>query len=413
MSHIERRANLWYATLHVPPDAREVIGKSKFIQSLGTPDKREAIAAAAPLIAYWKAQIKQARGSEGAVAIEAKRWREMLSTAVGVEREVLEETLREKAEGLSTSLGESAAQDFYQIATSQRTESTVLFEQWKTSLDVAPKTKDQYVKDVELLLSRFKSLEAITKSAITSWVDDYEQRGYTNSTLNRILIACRSYWKYLAKYELVTAEPDPFRGHVVSAKKKTKGKKGWVPFTADEVVALHRAAVSRNDQALADLIVLGAYTGARIEEICSLKVADIKREAIQIVDSKTVAGIREVPIHCAIKHLLQRLSDATDDGYLISHLSFNKYEDRSNAIGKRFGRLKKQLGHPESKVFHSIRKTFVTLLENEGVPEGVVADIIGHEKPNLTFGLYSGGNNINVKTAAVEKLSYPFEAPLS
>ena len=54
-----------------------------------------------------------------------------------------------------------------------------------------------------------------------------------------------------------------------------------------------------------------------------------------------------------------------------------------------------------------IRKTVVTLLENQGVPEGVVADLVGHEKPTMTYGLYSGGATLETKAAAIEKLVYP------
>jgi integrase len=56
--------------------------------------------------------------------------------------------------------------------------------------------------------------------------------------------------------------------------------------------------------------------------------------------------------------------------------------------------------------FHSIRKTVVTQLENAGVPEGVSADIVGHEKNTMTYGLYSGGNSLEVKRKALEKISY-------
>ena len=58
-------------------------------------------------------------------------------------------------------------------------------------------------------------------------------------------------------------------------------------------------------------------------------------------------------------------------------------------------------------VFHSIRRTVATLLENAGLAEGVAADIIGHEKPTMTYGLYSGGASLEVKREAIEKLSYP------
>ncbi len=38
--------------------------------------------------------------------------------------------------------------------------------------------------------------------------------------------------------------------------------------------------------------------------------------------------------------------------------------------------------------------------------ENVAADIIGHDKPTMTYGLYSGGNSLKVKQAAIEKLNY-------
>ena len=61
-------------------------------------------------------------------------------------------------------------------------------------------------------------------------------------------------------------------------------------------------------------------------------------------------------------------------------------------------------------MIHSIRKTLTTLLENAGISENLAADIVGHEKPRITYGRYSGGANLDVKRDALEKISYPFEA---
>lgn len=59
------------------------------------------------------------------------------------------------------------------------------------------------------------------------------------------------------------------------------------------------------------------------------------------------------------------------------------------------------------KVFHSIRKTVSTLFEQAEVLEGVAADILGHEKQTMTYGLYSGGSSLKQKREAVRKLRYP------
>ena len=81
--------------------------------------------------------------------------------------------------------------------------------------------------------------------------------------------------------------------------------------------------------------------------------------------------------------------------------------DVGTAVGKRFGRLKRNVlpdGEDRSKCFHSIRKFVVTTLEQGGVAEGVAADLVGHEKPNITYNVYSGGSSIEQLSHAVEVL---------
>jgi len=53
-------------------------------------------------------------------------------------------------------------------------------------------------------------------------------------------------------------------------------------------------------------------------------------------------------------------------------------------------------------------KTLTTLLENAGVSENLATDIVGHEKPRITYGLYSGGATLEVKREALELVRYPF-----
>ena len=124
------------------------------------------------------------------------------------------------------------------------------------------------------------------------------------------------------------------------------------------------------------------------------------------VISGSAGGGTHLLIHRELTQTIARLIEGSKDGYVISGLSENKYGDRSNAVGKRFGRLKKELGFAKQYVFHSIRKTVVTILENAGEPENVVADIVGHEKTTMTYGLYSGGLSLAVKREALDKLVY-------
>ena len=154
------------------------------------------------------------------------------------------------------------------------------------------------------------------------------------------------------------------------------------------------------------LINIGIFTGARIEEICSVKVVDIAAENFTIRDSKTPSGNRQVPIHDQLKGLIKELKNTSQDGYLLSGLSEDKDGKRSGAICKRFGRLKNQLGFERRYFFHSSRKTVVTLLEHAGISENLAADIVGHEKPRITYGLCSGGSSLEQKLKAINLINY-------
>ncbi len=422
-NHIERRRNLWYATLHIPAKLRPRLGRMKFIQSLGTADKRKAEYLAAPIIAGWKAQLRQTAGEPDGLHQEAMRWRHALGSMPegSEERETLEAVLIGRAEQLEEGgTSEAEAVRFARVALGTELPTQPLYAEWSEALGgsgLGQKNIDQMRKDVALMVRKFATLQQITTKAVKAWVKELADSGVTGSSRKRVLYGCRRFWKHVQHEEHISEDLEPFKvphdPYGNTSKTSKKGTPEREPFAPAEVCALWQQARDKADQPLADLIALAAYTGARIEEICSLKVADVSPNAFRIEDAKTSAGNRQVPIHAAIRGLVGRLIESSTDGYLLSGLTFNKYDDRSNAIGKRFGRLKTAAGHGEAKVFHSIRKTVTTLLENAHVPENITADIVGHEKKTITYGLYSGGASLTVKAKALAKLVYPFPSGIA
>ena len=426
MPNIERRANRWYATLHVPPDVRDTLGKSKFLQSLKTTDKRVAERRAGVLIPVWKEQIAAARGGAPDTFIaDALMWRHEYQTneAKLEVRDLIIQAAKER---------QTDGPTFYRIATGLSEPLQPHIEPWLSTLSLTPKTIAQMRSDAARLLVELTTVEQLTTEAVKSWLKSFSDgpKPLSKSSIKRLLSSCRSLWAYLQEQEVVPADKvSPF----VLPKNLRNGShtSSWRPFTASEAVSLFNAAIENEDQDLANLIQFGMYTGARIEEICSLSVADVRDGKINIREAKTAAGIRTIPIHSKLAPLVERLTHepspasaaqqaapettallterATDDRstFLLKNLKPNKYGDRSAAIGKRFGRLKKSLGFGELHVFHSLRKTVVTLLENAGVSENLTADIVGHQKPRITYGLYSGGHSIDVMRDALERLSYP------
>jgi integrase len=259
-------------------------------------------------------------------------------------------------------------------------------------LTLAPKTIAMMRSDVERFVVQFNYSEDINHRAVRRYLAGL---GVTVQTQRRILSGIKNYWNFLQdKFELDDA--DPFINAIPRSKTRASGKvrKDWQP---EDLVRVYRAA---KDTDLKLLIRIAAHTGARREELCSPTTV-FNQETITVVDAKTSTGIRTVPVHDDIKPLINDWVVAR------KNLKTNKFGDMSDAIGKRFGRLKTELGYDKSLVFHSIRATVATLLENAGVPEGVSADIVGHEKPNMTYGLYSGGASLEVKRQAINLLKYP------
>ena len=270
------------------------------------------------------------------------------------------------------------------------------------------KVKPQAVDDGNLAVTKFSqsfpTVGSVKTRDVKNWFKNLEKK-FSTARVRTYKNNIRQYWTYLQEMEVIDPDGvDPFRNIPIEA----RGTKSYKPFEIDDCMKLLEAAEQKGDGQLADLILLALYTGMRIEEVCSLKIEDVKPDHLLIPKSKTIAGERKIPIHSALKPLMEAMITASKDGYVVSKLcSKNMYKKRHSAISKRFGSLKRKKGFGSQHVFHSLRKTVVTLLEQASVPEGIAADIVGHKKQTMTYGVYSGGSSMAQKQDAIEKLVYP------
>lgn len=418
MPNLEKRRQLWYALLTVPEDARKTLGRLRFRKSTGTSNRREAAVIAAQYVAGWKLLIKQARGDNNVHLNTAIRWRaDIEKTSDALKKRALKNRLLDEVGKIEESTGFTNAKAVYEIATGIKTPSIISYEEWKAQLNLEPKTTDQMTRDVKHLIDHFTTLESITATSAFEWADKLKSQGKTISSRIRIMKGCKNYWRYLKSRKLAAVDSYPFNNVVVKPTGKASRKiKANAPYTPEQIVMIWNAALSQtkygklhSDQQLADLVLICAYTGNRIEEICSLKIANMTEHSFKFIESKTEAGIREVPIHSKLLPTIKRLKEQSKDGYLLTGLPQDKYGKRAGLLGKRFGVLKTKLGF-SSRIYtaHSFRSTLVTMLEIAGVPENLTADIVGHKKPRITYGLYSGGATLDVMRKALEKVKYPF-----
>lgn len=410
MSHIEKRANLWYATLTVPADVRPILGKNKFLQSTLTSIKEEAKGRAAALVAGWKTEIVKARGklpNPKDTFWESLRKQHLTADE---DTQLVIEDLAEKM-ALKSSNPELSV-ELYKFATNQSGPLLApLVDDWKNAQKGGQKTIDQKHRDLVRMADHFISLEALQPQKIKAWTDKLLAEGLTYSSFIRIGGACRSLWEYLQHSGTVQmVAPDPFVGSfklaLKAAVRTTTGRSGN-SYTAEELSTIYQEALKEKDKSLADLIALGAYTGARVEELGRLTNETCKAGVFIIDKSKTNAGVREVPIHPSVAPLVARMLKASKDGYLVPSTSDNQYGLRMAALGQKFTRLKTKLGYGPDHVFHNTRSTLITLMQQAGVPEVIATDVVGHDKKTMTYGLYSSGSSMAQKLEAISKVAYP------
>lgn len=244
-------------------------------------------------------------------------------------------------------------------------------------------------------------------------------QGGARQTLTNYMWSGRDFWKWAIKYnaqfrDQFKGQLCPFDGHELPRTGKAAGE-SYIPFTREEVEQLHKMAKEKGKKDLEDLIVFAAYTGARLEEIGRLKPEDTMFDengepiGFKITESKTAAGVREVPLNPALVALYKDRSNSAsqNNGYLFKG-GANKNGNRLDGLGKQFGRLKSK-AFSRLHVFHSIRKTATTLLHQAGVGIEVIPYIVGHENPSFTFSVYSSGCSFKQKQGAINLLSYSFQ----
>ena len=422
--NLELRYKTYFAVLTVPKDVQYILGKKRFFKTTGTGDIKVAQAKSELFVIKWKSEIANARLKVDDPNIKsALELNQMLKASKlnSSNRSQILDVIDEETDRLKDETFEIMSETFNQIALGKSKVLKSYLPEWEKNQrtnNLQEKTISQMKSDLNHLFDFLPSTNLITNEYCDLWIKNVAQsESLSSASVGRIISACRNFYKFLQEIGIFPEQiENPFKVPIAfrrSKKPKAKSKnkiESWIAFSKKDLESIYEASLENDDDELSKLIKICSYTGARIEEICSLKVdyVDLNEKTITIVDAKTNAGNRVVPIHPKIKGLITKMTLESSNKFLFDSLTENKYKDRSNAIGKRFGRLKKKLGFGKQHVFHSIRKTFTTELERNDVPESITADIVGHEKQTMTYGLYSAGSSLEQKRKAIIKVKFAF-----
>ncbi|PDN89400.1 integrase [Escherichia coli] len=250
-------------------------------------------------------------------------------------------------------------------------------------------------KAVEVLLTHLKKkdvqLRDINRTIVTGWLDKLKTER-APQTIQNYISALAQIWDLARNRYHDAPQDNPWRGHALEAKSSKVSYEVFAPGELAKVYALL-------DDEMKAVTAIGAYSGMRLNEICTLRESSIKTiEGIlcfEITEGKTKSAARIVPVHSKIIPLVKSLLKTTHSGFLFYHASITDRADgkRSTWHTQQFTRAKrKALGEPaaERKVFHSLRHAFVQQLDRAQVPEDRIALLVGHERGSTeSFKTYS------------------------
>jgi integrase len=281
-------------------------------------------------------------------------------------------------------------------------------------------------KDIEWRLSKHllptfgpTPLPGITVEAVDAFRLEMVRKGKLSATsINKLLFTLSAIMEVAVEYELIARNPARGRRRRLNA---PPAQRTWLD-RADHISALldaagrlDRRATVLPGQRRAILATL-CFSGLRIGEALALrwKDIDLDRGTIQVLASKTQAGLRTVNLLEVLRDELsdyQSLCPADPDGRVFG-TSAGRENGATNVrrriLAKAVELANTQLAErdaeplPEGLTPHALRRTFASLLFAIGEPPPYVMAQMGHTTPHLTLSIYA--RQMNRRDGETERL---------
>ncbi|MFJ0662080.1 site-specific integrase [Bordetella bronchiseptica] len=266
---------------------------------------------------------------------------------------------------------------------------------------------------------------SITTETAISYKNKLISDGLGAQRINKTISFMKDFFVYAINHKRYMGA-NPFEGLTISSKSKLhQGKKSYYEFTDEELSQVFENSKYSEYLNKPDyywLPFLGLYTGARIEELASLTVPQLKQTNgiwyFSIEKGKNSNSIREIPLHHRIvdSKFIQYVEKLTDkNGLIFPHLkpSINGY---SKNASRRFGDYLDLVGiSDERKVFHSFRSTFINRMTYLNIHPAIIMGIVGHyEQSKIDFSsahftTYQQKKPIEILKKSIDLLEYPIK----
>lgn len=426
---LRQRGHVWFINKRLSPTLAQHLGKKMLNQSTQTGDLDEAcrirdrvLADLSDLEAQLKGEASQAQQRQ--MFLRAReRFADARDTIVSGDAhdpvaltEIVDpESLPQIEQDAIQSLSHGDTPDRYRLTL------RAAMEDWKASPLVERKSSTRSKNELAVgrlltyLGEEDVTLASLSRQQIKGFITSMLGESKTKQTIANYLSGLSAIWHH-AEYSMEEELPggNPFKGHQLKPKATVRS---YDQFQREDVAAIFEAT-SEKEGIYYILPRLGFYTGARINELCSLKVTDIiQRQGVWCLNVREDTGKnsnakREVPLHPLVKPLIMaQLDHAKAAGaiYLFPEAEASKRKDgkKGPKFSQWFGRVtKKAIDRRGRKIgFHSFRTTAITVMGDAGEREEIIVWITGHERGLTTANkVYNRGPSFSNRLKAVERI---------
>ncbi|MBL4873736.1 MAG: site-specific integrase [Rhodobacteraceae bacterium] len=281
------------------------------------------------------------------------------------------------------------------------------------------------LKDLLLSLPANRSKTAATRDlTLREAVAVPDVRRIGNTTVNSYLGAYKNFWAW--------AEAHGYAPEALFDGLKVGSRGG----ETKERTAFTKEALSKVYVALTDpsskfhknechrwATLIAMFTGARLNEVCQLQLKDIRQEGETWLFDFTEAGEdtkrlkskaaqRRVPVHSQLIELgllgYHTRLQVQEHDRLFPDYTYSPKQGYGDKLSKWFNRtFTKSLGiKSDAHVFHGLRHTFATRLNQADVETARIQFIIGHERLGVTHQVYmKEGYSLQQTKDAVERFA--------
>lgn len=421
---IQRRATgMLYLRKAVPEALREIIGKREFVRSLGTREMSVARKRALLLCLEVEEQLEAARNvhpqpaplgaqtNARAASTDTRQAAPAEAPSTPILSVCLESYLRERCLTAKT-------QELWRGAIKR-------FNELHGDLPVSTITREhcRAFKEALLELPSFmpNTVRVLPLPQILELAGDLPGPRLEGGSLNRYMAALTAVLTWCEHQGYIEANPSK------RLKVNRKGRQqARLPFSLDELRRVFdiRLYPTRREPVRFWLPLLALWTGARLEELSQLRVADVRLmgdiEYLQVTDEgplqtlKTQSSRRAIPLHPELRRLgfLDYVSQVRERGDDRLWTDLARWHGRwGTKTGRWFNDvyLRRVVGIRDSRVvFHSFRHSFKDACRAAGVPEDIHDALTGHSRGSVSRGYGLGvGAQIQRLSEAMASIQYP------